>query len=101
MGKWLFVTFALPTQSTINDEYIWDNNKKYKGVTYIFTKDEFEMQKKDGGKNWNKKTPYKLLENKYIQLSVGQRMRIDYLDTNTLKIFVEGSTPTGVFKRIK
>lgn len=100
IGKWLFVTYTMPTQSATNDEFIWENNKKYKDVIYTFTKNEFEMKKKNGGKDWNKKTQYKLVDDKYIQLSVGQKIRIDYLDAHTLKLFVEGSKPTGIFKRI-
>ena len=104
IGKWLFVTFTLPNQSKTNDEYLLENNTKYKDVTYVFTKDEFLMQKKNGGENWNKKTKYKLLQDKFIKLYIGQKtqtMRIDYLDVHTLKIFVEGSEPTGIFKRIE
>ena len=60
------------------------------------------MQKKSGSKNFNKQTTYKLTrDNRYIQLAVGQKMRIDYLDAHTLKIFVEGFQPTGIFKRIE
>ena len=100
LGKWLFVTYTMPAKSATTDEFICESNKKYKDVIYIFTKNQFEMKKKNGGKDWNKKTQYKLVDDKYIQLSVGQKIRIDYLDAHTLKLFVEGSKPTGIFKRI-
>jgi hypothetical protein len=102
-GEWKFVKFELPKEMQADTKVLSEANEKFKDVVYIFTKDnEFLMRKNDGSKEFNKQTTYEYTaDNKFVKLAVGQTMRIDYIDNNTLRISVEGFDPIGIFERIK
>ena len=102
-GEWKFVRFELPKEMQADSTMLSESNEKFKGVVYIFAKnDKFVMSKSDGSKDFNKQTTYEYTaDNKLVKLAVGQTMRIDYLDNTTLKISILGFDPVGIFERIK
>jgi hypothetical protein len=102
-GEWKFIKFELPKESKSDTNFLSESDEKFKGVTYIFTKDnKFLMRKDDGSIDFNKETTYEYaIDNKFVKLAVGQTMRIEYLNDKTLKISVLGFEPIGIFERIK